>query len=82
MSTVLLKNVGIMISGNIEEPVLNGDSILIEEGKIKAVGQLKNVNEEDARVVIDCAGTTVAPGLIDSHCHPACHCCRQILREL
>ncbi len=70
MSKVILKNIGIMVSGKIEDPIIQADAILIEGSKIRGAGFLKDMDEQDAQVVIDCAGTTVAPGLIDSHCHP------------
>jgi enamidase len=70
MANVLLKNIGTLVSGNIEEPILHADAIWIEEGLIKKVGSLKDMDEKTANMVIDCAGTTVTPGLIDSHVHP------------
>jgi len=70
MATLLLKNIGTFVSGNIEKPLLEADAIWIEDGVIKNVGALKDMNEKAAEVVVDCAGTTVAPGLIDSHVHP------------
>ena len=38
MSKVLLKNIGTIVSGYIADPILSGDAILIEYGKIKQVG--------------------------------------------
>jgi len=70
MSKVLLKNIGTLVSGDIEKPILQGDAIWIEEGLIKKVGFLKDMDEKAANMVIDCAGTTVTPGLFDSHVHP------------
>jgi enamidase len=70
MSKVLLKNIGTLVSGDIEKPILQADAIWIEEGLIKTVGSLKDMDEKGASTVIDCAGTTVAPGLFDSHVHP------------
>jgi enamidase len=70
MANVLLKNIGTLVSGNMEEPILHADAIWIEEGLIKKVGSLKDMDEKTANMVIDCAGTTVTPGLIDSHIHP------------
>ena len=70
MSNVLLKNIGTLVSGNIEKPLLQADAIWIEEGVIKKVGSLKDMDQKAAQVVVDCAGTTVSPGLIDSHVHP------------
>ena len=70
MSNVLLKNIGTLVSGNIEHPLLQADAIWIEEGVIKKVGSLKDMDERAAQGVVDCAGTTVTPGLMDSHVHP------------
>lgn len=70
MANLLLKNIGTLVSGNMEEPILHADAIWIEEGLIKKVGSLKDMDEKTANTVIDCAGTTVTPGLIDSHIHP------------
>jgi len=69
MSKVLLKNIGTLVSGDINEPILQADAIWIDEGVIKKVGSLQDMDENDAQMVIDCKGTTVTPGLMDSHCH-------------
>src|SRR3984893_12288475 len=46
---------------------MDGDSIVAADGKIVAVGRGL---DEDADPVVDARGSTVVPGLIDSHCHP------------
>ncbi len=66
MSTVLVKNAGLLLSGQVDQPILEADSIVIEDGLIKEVG----VGLECAGArVIDAAGAAVTPGLVDSHCH-------------
>lgn len=70
MSKVLLKNIGTVVSGKIEEPLLVADAIFIKDGKIEKVGLLRDMEESQADRIIDCAGSTVTPGLVDSHCHP------------
>jgi enamidase len=55
------------VSGDIARPLLDGDSIVAADGKIVAVGFRL---DDDADTVIDARGSTVVPGLIDSHCHP------------
>lgn len=70
MSTLLMKNIGTLVSGAIADPILPADSIWVEDGVIRKVGPLKEMDEKGADQVIDCAGTTVTPGLIDSHVHP------------
>lgn len=70
MSNVLLKNIGTIVSGNIQQPMIEGDAILIQDKKISKVGKLSDFGQVNADTTIDCNGTTVTPGLIDSHCHP------------
>ena len=40
------------------------------DGKIAAIGKEKDIDTENATLVIDAKGTTMVPGLIDSHVHP------------
>ncbi len=67
--SLLLKNIGTIISGDIDAPVLEGDAILVTDGKIEKIGALADFGAVNADKTIDCKGTTVTPGLIDSHCH-------------
>jgi len=64
---ILIKNVGAIVSGDIARPLLDGDSVVVADGALAAVGRGLDV---DADTVIDARGSTVIPGLIDSHCHP------------
>ena len=64
----LIVGIGQVVSGDIAEPLLDADSIAIVDGRIEAVG--RGLPIDDADVVIDAHGTTVIPGLIDSHAHP------------
>ena len=68
--TVLIRNVGLMLSGDIARPILDADAILVVDGRIAGVGRLKDLDAEGARTVIDAHGCAVSPGLIDSHVHP------------
>ena len=63
----LITDIGQVVSGDIDRPLLDADSIVIRDGRIEAIGRGL---DEDADVVIDACGTTVIPGLIDSHAHP------------
>ena len=67
MSDTLIKNVGLMLSGDIAEPILDADSVLISQGLIKEVGQ--GLSAPAGAQVIDANGCALTPGLIDSHCH-------------
>lgn len=67
---VVIRNVGLMLSGDIDRPVLEADTVVIHDGLITAVGRERDCNLADATTVIDARQTCLAPGLIDSHVHP------------
>lgn len=67
---LVIKNIGLVLSGDLDNPILDADTLVAIDGKIAAVGYEKDVDTEDAQVCIDAKGTTVTPGLIDSHVHP------------
>lgn len=67
---VVIKNIGLLLSGDLENPILDADTIIVDDGRIAAVGKYKDCDIEGADRIIDCRGTTLAPGLIDSHVHP------------
>lgn len=67
---LLIRNIGLVLSGNLEQPILDADTVVAVDGKITAVGNEKDVDTEGATLIIDAKGTTLAPGLIDSHVHP------------
>lgn len=69
MSKVILKNIGTIVSGDISNPLIEGDAITIEEGMVQRIGRFEESDIEKGDTVIDCDGMTVTPGLIDSHCH-------------
>ncbi|MGA8310135.1 MAG: amidohydrolase family protein [Terriglobales bacterium] len=67
---LVIRNIGLVLSGDLENPILDADTVVAVDGKIVAVGKEKNIDSEGATLVIDAKGTTLAPGLIDSHVHP------------
>jgi enamidase len=67
---LVVRNVGLMLSGALEAPVLDADTLVAEGGRIVAIGKRADVDVGEAAVVIDAHGCAVAPGLIDSHVHP------------
>jgi enamidase len=70
MSRLLIRNIGLLLSGDLKNPILDADTVLAVDGKIAAVGKLKDIDVEGATLVIDAKGTALVPGLIDSHVHP------------
>ena len=67
---LVIRNIGLLLSGTLEAPVRDADTIVAENGRIAAVGKRADCDTGDARITIDAHGCAVAPGLIDSHVHP------------
>src|SRR5437764_14317711 len=67
---MVIRNIGLLLSGAMEKPILDADTIVAENGTITAIGRSKDVDAEGASTIVDASGTTIAPGLIDSHVHP------------
>ncbi len=67
---LVIKNIGMILSGKIEEPIFDGDCLIAEDGKISAWGREADLDCEGATTTVDAQGVTLAPGLIDSHIHP------------
>ncbi|HET6598934.1 MAG TPA: amidohydrolase family protein [Burkholderiaceae bacterium] len=67
---VVIRNIGLMLSGDIDAPILAADTIVVNDGLITAVAREKDCDTAQPATLIDARGTCVAPGLIDSHVHP------------
>ena len=67
----VIRNIGLMLSGDIARPILDADTIVVVDGRIAAVGRQGGVETSGAAKVIDAQGCVVTPGLIDNHVHPA-----------
>ena len=67
---LVVRNIGMILSGKLEQPLLDGDCIVVAGEKIAAVGNEKDLDTANATVVVDAKGANVSPGLIDSHVHP------------
>ena len=67
---LLIRNIGLLLSGDLEQPILGADTVVAVDGKITAVGTEKDIDSDGATLIIDAKSTTLAPGLIDSHVHP------------
>ncbi|MDE0255188.1 MAG: Enamidase, partial [Rhodospirillaceae bacterium] len=66
----VVRNIGLMLSGDLAQPILDADCIVAVDGRIDSFGKEGDLNTAGADTVIDAKGTTLAPGLIDSHVHP------------
>ena len=67
---LVIRNIGQILSGRIEEPLIDGDCVVCEGDRIVAVGYEKNLDTSEATTIVDAKGVTLCPGLIDSHVHP------------
>lgn len=70
MSSLIITNIGEIVSGKIEQPILAGDTIVVKDKKIAAIGGAELIDQYPGLTVVDANQTTVVPGLIDSHVHP------------
>ena len=70
MSKLVIRNIGLLLSGKMEQPILDADCIIAVDGKIAAIGKAADMDLSGAETVVDAKGVTLAPGLIDSHIHP------------
>ena len=68
MKTAIV-NLGSIVTGDWRDPFAAGDSILMADGKIVAVGHVSAAEVAACDVVIDADGATAIPGLIDSQVH-------------
>jgi enamidase len=67
---LVIKNIGLMLSGDLERPILDADTIVAVDGRITAIGRAADLDLSGATTTIDALGVAIAPGLIDSHVHP------------
>jgi enamidase len=66
---LVVRNIGLLLSGDLAAPLLDADALVAEGGRITAIGRAADLDLGDARVTIDAKGAAVAPGLIDNHVH-------------
>ena len=68
MQTAIV-NLGTILNGEWRDPYTKGDAILMQDGRITAVGSVSTEQLAGCDVVIDADGATAIPGLIDSQVH-------------
>ncbi len=69
MARAAITNIGRIVTGRLERPLADGDTVVMADGVITAIGRGAEAGTDGAELVIDAGGMTLAPGLIDSHCH-------------
>ena len=67
---LVIRNIGLLLTGKIEQPIADGDCLVAVDGTIRDFGHESDIDTSDADCQIDANGITLSPGLIDSHVHP------------
>jgi len=65
MSDLVIRNIGQIVSGDIDQPLPEGDAVVVRGGKIDAVGPFATLDTQGIEHVIDAGGCQLWPGLID-----------------
>ena len=67
---LVIRNIGLLLSGDLKNPILDADTIVVTNDQISKIGNLADCDTDDADQIVDARGTALCPGLIDSHVHP------------
>lgn len=62
-------DIGPSHDGSAAAAPIDGDAVVCEDGVITWIGSSADVSRDDHETVVDAAGATLVPGLIDSHVH-------------
>lgn len=67
---LVITNIAQILSGKLEEPLIDGNCVICEDGLITAIGNEKDLDTSQATTTVNANDTWLSPGLIDSHVHP------------
>jgi enamidase len=70
VSDLVIRNIGAIVTGDVAEPVAEGDTIVVRDGIIASVGPGAAAETDGISASMDAGGATVIPGLCDNHTHP------------
>lgn len=70
MSALVIRNIGRLLTGDLDLAEIEADTVVVEDGLISFVGARADAPSPASPMVIDAAGATVMPGLSDNHVHP------------
>jgi len=68
---IAIANIATIVTGDWRDPFAQGDTIIMDEGRISRVGTASAAELDTCDLVVDANGTTACPGLIDSQVHIA-----------
>ncbi|MGW0162580.1 amidohydrolase family protein [Mycobacterium sp. NPDC003323] len=66
MSTLVVKDIGLLVSGDRTQDPLRDTSLVVEDGVITGIG----TEHPNPDRILSAGGLTVIPGLVDGHIHP------------
>lgn len=70
MGDLFIKNIGKIVSGDINTGIIKGaDAIVVRDGIIAEIGKESEVDAKGIDIVVDANGQVVCPGFIDPHIH-------------
>ena len=58
---LVIKNVGLMLSGDLEKPILDADAIVAVDGRITAIGRAADLDLSGATTTIDAQASRSRP---------------------
>src|SRR3954462_12523646 len=67
---LLIRNLGLVLTGDLAAPIAPADAILVENGRIAAIGRETDMVVAGTLSVINAKGSSIMPGMIDNHSHP------------
>ncbi len=67
---LVITNIAQILSGKLEEPLIDGNCVICEDGLITAIGYEKDLDTSQATTTVNAKDSWLCPGLIDSHVHP------------
>lgn len=65
----IIKNIGAIVTGDLAKPRIDGDAILVDNGRITDIGYERDLKVGERDGIIDANQMTALPGLIDPHIH-------------
>ncbi|MEE9335447.1 MAG: amidohydrolase family protein [Granulosicoccaceae bacterium] len=67
---LVITNIAQILSGKLEEPLIDGNCVVCEDGLITSIGYEKDLDTAEATTKVNANNNWLSPGLIDSHVHP------------
>ena len=61
---LVIRNIGLLLSGKLEQPILDADCIVCLDGRIAGIGREGDLDLEGADTLVDAKGVTLAPGTV------------------